>query len=45
MQIDHDDRGQAPAKPTGPGAAGSAVVDYVALAPGRTVGRSKCSKC
>jgi serine/threonine protein kinase len=39
MQIDNDDRGQAPAKPTGPGAAGSAVVDYVALAPGRTVGR------
>lgn len=38
MQIDDDDRGQAPAEPTGPVTAGP-VVDYVALAPGRTVGR------
>ena len=36
MQIDDDDRGRTP---TGPGAAGSTVVDYVALAPGHTVGR------
>jgi len=39
MQIDDDDKGRAPAEPTGPGAAGSTAVDYVALAPGRTVGR------
>jgi serine/threonine protein kinase len=36
MQIDDDDRGQGPA---GPDVAAAAPVDYVALAPGRTVGR------
>jgi serine/threonine protein kinase len=39
MHIADDDKGHGPAEPTGPAAAGTAIVDYVALAPGRTVGR------
>lgn len=39
MHIADDDKSQGPAEPTGPGMAGSEVVDYVALPPGRTVGR------
>jgi len=39
MQIDDEDRGQGPAEPSGPGVAGAVLIDYVALAPGRRVGR------
>jgi serine/threonine protein kinase len=39
MRIADDEEGQRPSGPADQGAAGSAVVDHVALPPGRTVGR------
>jgi serine/threonine protein kinase/peptidoglycan hydrolase-like protein with peptidoglycan-binding domain len=39
MHIADDERGQGPVAPNAPAVAGSAVVDHVALAPGRMVGR------